>query len=131
MIEFQNIRSRPLPREARGYRDADAADFFRDATDLIIAVRIARVAWEAGPAGLGEWHAFGKALRSALRAGTSLPVLTADAASWAAVWWQRGTCPQTMNENKLGAGVAVTSSRLHIGWMNNDARPDSNMRKEI
>lgn len=87
MVEFQNISPRPLPREARGYRDED--DFWRDAAALVIAVRLARVAWEAGPCHPGEWHAFAQALRSGARAGATVPKLIEEARSWAAGWWRR------------------------------------------
>jgi len=89
MVEFENIGSRPLPREARGYRDADADDFFRDATELIIAVRLARMAWECGLAAPGELHAFTQALRSGIRNGVTLPALIEETQSWASGWWRR------------------------------------------
>jgi hypothetical protein len=97
VVEFQNIRPRPLPR---AYRDAD--DFFRDLADLVIALRVARAAWESGPAALGEWHAFGQALRSALWAGTSLPMLIEEAQSWSAGWWRRAFLPS--NDERNGTG---------------------------
>lgn len=87
MVEFQNISPRPLPREARGYRDED--DFWRDAAALVIAVRFARAAFESGPCLRGEWHAFGQALRSGIRNGATVPKLIEEVTSWSCGWWRR------------------------------------------
>ena len=78
-MEFQDTHGRSVPRDA----------YYGEIADLIITIRAARAAWETGTAQRGEWHAFATQLRAALRAGTSLPVLTADVASWAAGWWRR------------------------------------------
>ncbi len=79
MVQFQDNAGRSLPRD----------DYFREVAELIVAIRIARVAWEAGPCHHGEWHAFATQVRSALRSGTSLPFVIADIRTWASGWWRR------------------------------------------
>jgi hypothetical protein len=87
MVQFENISPRPLPREARAYRDED--DFFRDVVDFVVTLRAARAAWQCGPAIAGEWHAFRVHLHQALRSGTSLTVMIEDARNWGIGWWRR------------------------------------------
>jgi hypothetical protein len=88
MVDFQDSTGRSLPRD----------DYFAQVVDLVIAIRVARVAWEPGPRAHGEWFAFAKALRSGIRNGVTLPVLIEEARSWTAGWWRRARFPRGCNE---------------------------------
>jgi hypothetical protein len=78
-MEFQDSHGRPLLRD----------DYFRDIVDLIVSIRIARVAWQTGLAAPGEWFAFGQMLRSGIRNGVTLPTLIEETESWTSGWWKR------------------------------------------
>lgn len=68
-------------------------DYYGSLADLVIAIRLARSAWEAGPRQHGEWFAFSTEIRSALRAGASLPMLIERTQERTAHWWQRAHRP--------------------------------------
>jgi hypothetical protein len=79
MVRFEDTHGRSLTREG----------YFAQVADLIVAIRAARAAFESGPAAPGEWHAFGKALRSGIRAGATPSRLIEETKSWASGWWRR------------------------------------------
>ena len=79
VVDFQDSAGRSLPRD----------DYFREVADLIVAIRVARVAWQSGPCHHGEWFAFAKALRSRIRGGATPQVLIEETESWSAGWWRR------------------------------------------
>lgn len=91
MVDYELNGNERLPVEARvrRYRTEEADQFFFDAAQLVIYVRLARTAFQAAGAAPREWESLAHALRLARAEGASITSMIAFTQSFTRGWWRR------------------------------------------
>jgi len=88
MLDPSN-QSSPIDHEAKLRQYNSVALFLRDAGDLLLAVRRAKLAWEASGSSLATWEAFAESTLRDYRAHLSMRGIILVAEAWTSRMWSR------------------------------------------